>query len=261
MRGTEGKNEAGSRHVRNVDAVQESCRLPVGGNMNKLVLSVLSAITMLMLALPVRAQGPRPFDYFDAGQFMEFANNINNLKNFSPDGIKAEFASGRQLFVNAGASPQVLASYDSIVKTNLALPLSRNYSSWTQAQQDAWNKSEVNSGALDQWLGTDLNAKASFFFWLGNKTALLDKTVASQFDWGNDLATAQGLAKPGLQKFTQLASSPTIFQTLQPPVQAAVKAIAGYNAKANNLSRADITAIQNQASIILLHAANHTLTK
>ena len=208
-----------------------------------------------------KAQVPRPFDYFDAGQFMEFSNNINNLKNFSPDGIKAEFASGRQLFVNAGASPQVLASYDSIVKTNLALPLSRNYSSWTQAQQDAWNKSEVNSGALDQWLGTDLNAKASYFFWLGNKTTLLGKTVASQFDWGNDLATAQMLAKPGLQKFTQLASSPTIFQTLQSPVQDAVKTIAGYNAKANNLSRPDITAIQKQASIILLHAANHTLTK
>jgi hypothetical protein len=207
------------------------------------------------------AQVPRPFDYFDAGQFMEFTNNINNLKNFSPDGIKAEFASGRQLFVNAGATAQVLASYDSIVKTDLALPLSRNYSSWTQAQQDAWNKSEVNSGALDQWLGTNLDTKACFFFWLGNKTALVGKTVASQFDWGNTLATAQGLAKPGLQKFTQLASSPTIFQTLQSPVQAAVKAIAGYNAKANNLSRPDITAIQQQASVILLHAANHTLTK
>jgi hypothetical protein len=207
------------------------------------------------------AQAPRPFDYFDAGQFMEFTNNINNLKNFSPDGIKAEFASGRQLFVNAGATAQVLASYDSIVKTDLALPLSRNYSSWTQAQQDAWNKSEVNSGALDQWLGTNLDTKACFFFWLGNKTALVGKTVASQFDWGNTLATAQGLAKPGLQKFTQLASSPTIFQTLQSPVQAAVKAIAGYNAKANNLSRPDITAIQQQASVILLHAANHTLTK
>src|SRR5271169_81470 len=150
----------------------------------------------------------------------------------------------------------VLASYDSLVKTNLGLPLFRDYSSWTKAQQDAWNKSEMDSGALDKWLGTDLDTRACFFFWLGNRTALLGKTVASQFDWGNDLATAQGLAKPGLQKFTQLASSPTIFQTLQPPVQAAVKAIAGYNAKANNLSRLDITAIQKQASVILLHAAN-----
>jgi hypothetical protein len=204
---------------------------------------------------------PRPFDYFDAGQFMEFSNNINNLKNFSPDGIRAEFVSGRQLFVNASATPQVLASYDSIVKTDLALPLFRNYSSWTQAQQDAWNKSEVDSRALDQWLGTNLDTKASFFFWLGNKTALLGKTVASQFDWGNDLETAQGLAKPGLQKFTQLANSPAIFQTLQAPVQAAVKAIASYNGKANNLSRLDISAIQKQASVILLHASNHTLTK
>ena len=138
---------------------------------------------------------------------MEFSNNINNLKNFSPDGIKAEFASGRQLFVNAGATPQVLASYDSLVKTNLGLPLSRNYSGWTQAQQDAWNKSVLNSGALDQWLGTNLNTKACFFFWLGNKTTLLGKTVPSEFDWGYDLATAQGLAKPGLQKFAQLAGA------------------------------------------------------
>ncbi len=227
--------------------------------MNKVILAILAAISML--ALPVHAQAPRPFDYFDAGQFMEFTNNINNLKNFSPDGIKAEFASGRQLFVNAGATPQVLASYDMLVKTSLGLPLFRDYSGWTQAQQDTWNKSVMNSAALDQWLGTGLNTKASFFFWLGNKTALLGKTVASQFDWGNDLETAQRLAKPGLQKFAQFAgSSPTMFQTLQPPVQAAVKAIAGYNAKANNLSRADIVAIQNQASVILLHAANHTLT-
>ncbi len=226
--------------------------------MNKLIFSILAAIGML--ALPVRAQAPRPFDYFDAGQFMEFTNNINNLKNFSPDGIRAEFTSGRQLFVNAGATSQVLASYDSIVKTDLALPLFRNYDSWTQAQQDAWNKSEVSSGALDQWLSADLNTKAGFFFWLGNKTTLVGKSVPSQFDWGNDFATAQGLAKPGLQKFTQLASSPAIFQTLQPPVQAAVKAIAGYNAKANNLSQADIAAIQKQASVILLHAGNHTLT-
>jgi hypothetical protein len=227
--------------------------------MNKVILVILAAIGML--ALPVHAQGPRPFDYFDAGQFMEFTNNINNLKNFSPDGIRAEFASGRRLFVNAGATPQVLASYDTLVKTSLGLPLFRDYSGWTQAQQDTWNKSVMNSAALDQWLGTDLNTKACFFFWLGNKTALMGKTVPSEFDWGYDLATAQGLAKPGLQKFTQLvASGPTILQTLQPPVEAAVKAIAGYNAKANNLSRADITAIQKQASVILLHAANHTLT-
>ena len=230
--------------------------------MKKHILSVLPAIGLLALALPVRAQAPRPFDYFNAGQFMEFTNNINNLKIFSPDGIKAEFSSGRQLFVNAGATPQVLASYDSVVKTSLGLPLFRNYSSWTQAQQDAWNKSEIDSGALNKWLGTDLDTKACFFFWLGNKTALLGKTVPSEFDWGYNLATAQGLAKPGLQEFTQFAeSSPTIFQTLQPQVQAAIKAIASYNAKANNLSRVDITAIQKQASVILLHAANHTLTK
>jgi hypothetical protein len=228
--------------------------------MNKLILSILAAIGTL--ALPVRAQAPRPFDYFDAGQFMEFTNNINNLKNFSPDGIKAEFASGRQLFVNAGATAQVLASYDSLVKTSLGLPLFRNYSSWTQAQQDTWNKSVLNQDALDQWLSTNLNTKACFFFWLGNKTALVGKTVPSEFDWGNTLATAQGLEKPGLQKFTQLVGSgPTMFQTLQPDVQAAVKAIAAYSAKANNLSQADITAIQKQASVILLHAANHTLTK
>ncbi len=229
--------------------------------MNRLIFSFLTAIGMLALVLPVRAQAPRPFDYFDAGQFMEFTNNINNLKNFSPDGIKAEFASGRQLFVNAGATPQVLASYDSIVKTNLGLPLSRNYSGWTQAQQDAWNKSEIDAGALDKWLGTNLDTKACFFFWLGNKTALMGKTVPSQFDWGYDLASAQRLAKPGLQKFAQLAGSSSIFQTLQPPVQAAVKAIASYNGKANELSRPDITAIQKQASVISLHASNHTLTK
>lgn len=231
-------------------------------NMKKLFLSVLLAIGMLALALPVQAQVRHPFDYFNAGQFMEFSNNINNLKDFSPDGIKAEFASGRQLFVNAGATPQVLASYDSIVKTDLGLPLFQNYSGWTQAQQDAWNKSEINSAALDKWLGTNLNSEACFFFWLGNKTTLVGKTVPSEFDWGYNLATAQGLAKPGLQKFAQfVGNGPAIFQTLQPPVQAAVKAIAGYNGKANNLSRPDITAIQKQASVILLHASNHTLTK
>jgi hypothetical protein len=230
--------------------------------MNKLILSVLPAIGMLALPLPVHALAPHPYDYFNAGQFMEFSNNINNLKDFSPDGIKAEFASGRQLFVNAGATPQVLASYDSLVKTDLGLPLFQNYSGWTQAQQDAWNKSVMDSGALDKWLGTNLDTEACFFFWLGNKTALVGKTVPSLFDWGSNLATAQGLAKPGLQKFTQFAgSSPTIFQTLQPPVQAAIKAIASYNAKANSLSQLDITAIQKQASVILLHAANHTLTK
>jgi hypothetical protein len=229
--------------------------------MNKFILSVLSAVAILALALPVSAQAPRPFDYFDAGQFMEFSNNINNLKNFSPDGIKAEFASGRELFVNAGATAQVLASYDSLVKTNLALPLSRDYSSWTKAQQDAWNKSVIDSGALNQWLGTNLDTKPCFFFWLGNKTQLLGKTVPSEFDWNYTLATAQGLAKPGLEKFVQLAGSGAMFQTLQAPLQAAVKAIAAYTANANNLSRPNISAIEGQAAVILAHAANHTLTK
>jgi len=47
-----------------------------------------------------------------------------------------------------------------------------------------------------------------------------------------------------------LTSGATIFQTLQLPVQTAVEAIAGYNAKANNLSQAEISAIQKQASVI-----------
>ncbi len=46
--------------------------------MNKLISRVLPAIGLL--ALPVHAQAQRPFDYFNAGQFMEFSNNINNLK-------------------------------------------------------------------------------------------------------------------------------------------------------------------------------------
>jgi hypothetical protein len=239
---------------------KNSTKFPIEAAMNKLISYVLPVIALLTLPLPARAQ--RPFQYFDAGQFMEFTNNINNLKDFSPDGIKAEFASGRQLFVKAGATPEVLASYDSIVKTSLGLPLFRNYNNWTQAQQDAWNKSEMDSGALDNWLGTNLDAKACFFFWLGNKTALLGKTVPSEFDWGYDLATAQGLAQPGLQKFVQFAENcPTIFQTLQPPVQAAIKAIANYNGKAANLSRTDITAIEKQAAVILLYATNRKLTK
>jgi hypothetical protein len=226
-------------------------------------IAVLAVLVLSFLPVSaVQANTARPFDYFNAGQFMEFTNNINNLKDFSPDGIRAEFASGRQLFVNADATPQVLASYDSLVKTSLGLPLFRNYSDWTQAQQDAWNNSEINSGALREWLGTDLDTKPCFFFWLGNKTSLVGKTVPSEFDWGYDVSTARGLAKPGLQMFAQFAgSSTTIFQTLQPQVQAAIKAIASYNEKANSLSRRDITAIQKQASIIFLHAANHTLTE
>ncbi len=228
--------------------------------MNKLISFILPVIALLTLPLPAQAQ--RPFNYFAAGQFMEFTNNINNLKDFSPDGIKAEFASGRQLFVQAGATPQVLASYNSIVKTSLGLPLFRNYNGWTQAQKDTWNNSEMDSGALDNWLGTDLDTKASFFFWLGNKTALLGKSVPLELDSGSSLATAQGLAKPGLQEFYQFAEScPTIFKTLQPAVQAAVITISNYTGKADNLSQADITAIQKQAAVILLHASNHTLTK
>ena len=226
--------------------------------MNKLLLPVLTVIGLLA----PHAQAQRPFNYFAAGQFMEFTNNINNLKDFSPDGIKAEFASGRQLFVTAGATPDVLASYDSIVKTSLGLPLFRNYNSWTQAQKDTWNKSEMDSGALDAWLGTDLDTKPAFFFWLGNNTALLGKSVPLELDSGSSLAIAQGLAKPGLQKFYQLAENcPTIFKTLEPPVQAAVITISNYTGKADNLSQADITAIQKQAAVILLHASNHTLTK
>jgi hypothetical protein len=232
-------------------------QLLINATMNKFILTVLAMMGLLGL----NAQAQRPFNYFAAGQFMEFTNNINNLKDFSPEGIKAEFASGRQFFVKAGATPQVLASYDSIVKTSLGLPLFRNYNGWTQAQKDTWNKSEMDSGALDNWLGTDLDTKACFFFWLGNKTALLGKTVPSELDWDN-LAIAQGLAKPGLQEFYQFAENcPTIFKTLQPAVQAAVITISNYTGKADNLSQADITAIQKQAAVILLHASNHTLTK
>jgi hypothetical protein len=239
---------------------KDSTKFPIEATMNKLISFILPVIALLTLSLPAKAQ--RPFNYFAAGQFMEFTNNINNLKDFSPDGIKAEFASGRQFFVQAGATPNVLASYDSIVKTSLGLPLFRNYNGWTQAQQDAWNKSEMDSGALNSWLGTDLDTQPSFFFWLGNKTALLGKTVPSEFDWGYSLSTAQGLAKPGLQQFYQFAENcPTTFKTLQPAVQAAVITISNYTGKADNLSQADITAIQKQAAVILLHASNHTLTK
>jgi hypothetical protein len=223
-------------------------------------LSILMVMGLLALALHAEAQ--RPFQYFAAGQFMEYTNNINNLKDFSPDGIKAEFASGRQLFVQAGATPEVLASYDSIVKTSLGLPLFRNYSNWTQAQQDKWNKSEMDAGALDKWLGTNPDTKACFFFWLGNKTAVVGKTAPSEFDWGASLSQAQALAAPALQKFVTFRDDcPTTFKTLRPQVQNAVKAIATYSQQGNNLSQDDINAIQKKAAIIVQFASNHNLTQ
>ena len=227
--------------------------------MNKLVPFFLVVIGLLSLTLHARAQ--YPVDYFKAGQFMEFINNLNNLKDFSPDGIKAEFASGRQLFVTAGATPEVLASYDSVIKTSLSLPLFRHYSNWTQAQQDTWNKSAMDSGALNNWLGTNMDTKPCFFFWLGNKAALVGKSVPLQYNFDNDLANAQSLAKPGLEKFVEFRDdSPTIFKTLQPPVQAAVKAIANYSANAGSLSSDDINAIQKSANVIFQAASNRKLT-
>ena len=226
--------------------------------MNKLILPVLTVMGLLSLA--PHAQAQRPFNYFNAGKFMEFTNNQNYLKNYSPDGLTSELKGGRQLFVNAGATPQVLASYDKVTATTLKL-FNYDLSTWTQAQKDEWNKSEMDSGALNDWLGTDMDTKACFFFWLGNQTMLLGKTVPSQFGWGSNLATAQSMAQPGVQKFYQFAEScPTIFQTLQPPVQAAVITISNYNGKPD-LSKDDITAIQKQAAIILLAASKHTLTK
>jgi hypothetical protein len=228
--------------------------------MKKLILFVLTVVGLLTLTLPARAQFP--VDYFNAGKFMEFTNNSKNLQDFSPDELKAKFASGRQLFVKVGATPAVLASYDSLVKTSLSLPLSRAYSGWTQAQQDTWNKSEMDAAALNQWLGTDLDTKPCFFFWLGNKTELLDKSLPLNYGSSSDLPTAQSLAQPGVQKFAQFASGgPTIFATLQLPVQNAVKAIASHNSNASNLSWSDITDIQRSASVIFTAAVNRKLTR
>jgi hypothetical protein len=227
--------------------------------MNKLILSVLTVIGLLSLA--PHAQAQYPVDYFNAGKFMEFTNNENYLRYYSPDGLASELQGGRLLFVKAGATPQVLASYDKIVEVTIRL-FNQQLSTWTQAYKDEWNKSMMDPGALNDWLGTNMDTKACFFFWLGNQTMLVGKTVPSEFGWGSNLATAQGLAQPGLQKFTQFAENcPTIFQTLQPPVQAAVKAIANCNEKATNLSKADITAIQKQAAVILLAATKRKLTK
>jgi len=234
--------------------------LRVEAPMNKLIPSILAVVGLLTLALHAEAQFP--IDYFRAGQFMEFTNNLNNLKNFSPSTIKGKFASGRQLFVKADATPQVLASYDSIVKTSLSLPIFRDYSDWTQAQQDKWNKSEMDSGALDAWLGTNMDTKPCFFFWLGNKAALVGKSVPLQYNYDTDLANAQSLVKPGLDKFVEFRdNSPTMFKTLQAPVQTAVKAIAGYDSNASNLSMSDVYAIQNQADVIFQAATNRKLTR
>jgi len=232
--------------------------------MRKFILSILPVIGLLALAPCVQAQ--HPFDYFNAGKYMEFTNNVGYLRYYSPDGLASELKGGRLLFVKAGATPQVLASYDNIVQISLRL-FQQQYPTWTKAAQDEWNKSEMDSTALNNWLGTDMDTKACFFFWLGNQTMLVGKTVPSEFGWGYNLATAQSLAAPGLQKFVTFRDNcPTIFQTLQPQVQDAIRTIAGYDAKAldssgSGISRADIEAIRKAAAVIFLHAANHQLTK
>jgi len=136
------------------------------------------------------------------------------------------------------------------------------YSTWTKAYQDEWNQSVIDPAALSAWLGTNMNSKSAFFFWLGNQTMVVGKTVPSQIDWGYGLASAQSLAGPALKKFVTFRDDcPTTFRTLRPQVQDAVKAIANYNPQASRLSQGDITAIQKQAAVILLYAAKHNLTQ
>jgi hypothetical protein len=227
--------------------------------MKKFNLFVLAFAGLLALTLPAQAQ--HPYDYFDAGRYMEFTNNSDYLRYYSPDGLKSELQNGRQLFVNATATPAVLASYDKLVATSLKL-FNFDYSTWTKAQQAEWDKSEIDPNALNAWLGTNMDTKPAFFFWLGNQAMIVGKTVPSEFGWGYDLATAQSIAKPALQKFVTFRDDcPTTFKTLRPQLQAAVQAIAKYNDQADNLSRDDINAIQKQAALILLYATKHNLTQ
>jgi hypothetical protein len=233
--------------------------------MNKLIVSFVSVMGLLIV--PVHSSAQTPADYFKAGQFDEFSNYIGWLKVYSPDDLKAKFDSGRQLFVKAGAPDKVLASLDSMSKTMVGLPLTTGYNTWTKAQQDAWNSSGLDGNALNGWLG-QIDTPTCFFFWLGYESMRLGKAVPAELnDWNSGLASAQSTAKPALQEFTVFRdSAPTVFKTLSPDVQAAIKAIAKYNEQAvdpmgNGLSKDDFTAVAAQAAIINNAASAGKLTQ
>jgi len=136
---------------------------------------------------------------------MEFTNNINNLKDFSPDGLR-RVCSGRQLFVNAGATAQVLASYDSLVNGSRAATV-----------PELFRLDASPTGCLEQicdgfgawtngWARTWI-PRPVFFFLARNKTALVGKTVPSLFDWGSNLATAKGWPNLGCKSLLQFAGA------------------------------------------------------
>ena len=246
--------------------------------MHKLVFSVLSFVVLLMMPFHSVAQNPAaapsapaatpaPIDYFKAGQFDEFSNYTSWIKIYQGDDLTGKFNDGRALYVAAGATDKVLASYDAMAKTVTGLPMSTSYSDWTQAQKDAWNASGLDGNALTAWLGSSDKAP-SFFFWLGFESMRMGKAMPEELgDWGNTISATASTWKAGLSEFVALNTQyPTVMKTVSPDVAAAIKAIAKYNAKGldpmgNGLSKDDFTAIQTQAQIILDAASNGKLTQ
>jgi len=152
-----------------------------------------------MLALPVHAQAPRPFDYFDAGQFMEFTNNINNLKNFRLTGSRPSLPRG----VNCSSTPGLRRRYwqatDSLVKTSpraATVPelfqLDASPTGYLEQIRDELGRFGPMAGHEPEYQGLLL-----FLAREQDRTGWAKPFRRSSI--GVTLATAQGLEKPGLQ--------------------------------------------------------------
>jgi hypothetical protein len=222
--------------------------------MPKSVLSVL--LGACLLALPVHSLAQSPVDYFKAGQFIEFTNHDRYLRIYSKDDLKAKFDDERLLFGKIGATPKVLASYDTLVSLIMPLPLDKDYNTWTQDQKDSWGKSTLDGNAVNDWLGAS-DTPPRFFYWLGYWTMYMAKSGPSNItDWGGTVGSVQQSYKTSLGYFVWFRDgNPTVFKTLLPEEQDAIKAIAKYNQKAIDplgvgVSKDDISAIQQQAAVI-----------
>ncbi|HEY0257916.1 MAG TPA: hypothetical protein VGC39_10775 [Candidatus Methylacidiphilales bacterium] len=208
-----------------------------------------------------------PVDYFWAGFFSQTFTDVNYATHEPSMAAWLKYLQqGRDTFVKAGATPEVLDSFDQAGDTFSSLPLQLPSSQWTPEQCKRAAGVQLDNAAVNAWLGP-VDTPGPFFYWLGSHVSFLTATAPSEImQWGETIDQIQPSFKTLLYDFPVFRDKfPDVMAKLTPDARAAVETLAAKSqaiiAAKQGVSEDDLDVMKKQAKIILEVAADGKLTQ
>jgi predicted Zn-dependent protease len=226
-------------------------------------------LLLLAILLPITALAQQPINPYECFKLGETAQALSRLEYYRSisDSLRDRLKEHEALMEKLHVPSDVLSAFNELTQTTAALPFSKDFDKWTEAEQQKWKTEALpaEDKLLDELKSyVEKNPQMSFFYSLGLYSLKLGWSVPLDIKQ-RTVDEVMPEIKSCIENFDHLSQQSELMNTLRADARTAIRRLAGLKPRSNDpsggaMTKADVDKIAAACGTIRQLAGEDKLT-